>query len=242
MKHIFVTLLAAALSISAAWAVDFNAFYKDLPFPVQAPAQVQIPASSVSILDFGGNGDGIADNTEAFANALAALEKMGGGRLNVPRGIFLTGPIVLKDRMELHLERGAMILFTPDRAVYINKGRAEPCISASKRCDIAITGEGVIDGNGAFWRPVKRSKVSDVEWKDYQRMGGTVIDNKLWYPFELKHIPDIAGNPKDQETLPAVRPSWPNSVLRRSTTSATAAMPWCAARPTIRPRTANSCA
>ena len=78
--------------------------------------------------------------------------------------MFLTGPIVLKDRMDLHLERGAMILLTPDKQAHLRGGKVVPGISASKRKDVSITGEGIIDGNGAWWRGVKRGKVSDVEW------------------------------------------------------------------------------
>ena len=122
----------------------------------QAPAKVNIPAASVSILDYGAVPDGITLNTEAFRKAVSALEKKGGGHLNVPEGIFLTGPIVLKDCMDLHLERGAVILMSPDKRDFYDGKSVKPGISASKRHDVSISGEGIIDGNGAWWRPVKR--------------------------------------------------------------------------------------
>ena len=150
----------------------------------QQPAPVQIPDYTVNIRDFGAVADGITLNTQPFERAVAALQKAGGGHLVVPEGLYLTGPITLKDCMDLHLERGAMILFTPDRDLHRDKkGKVRPGISASKRHDVSISGEGIIDGNGAWWRPVKRSKVSDVEWKAFLEKGGTVTDDgSLWYP------------------------------------------------------------
>ena len=150
----------------------------------QQSAPVQIPDYTVHIQDFGAVADGLTLNTAAFEKAVAQLAKNGGGHLVVPEGLYLTGPIVLKDCMDLHLERGAMILLTPDKTQHLDKnGKVRPGISASKRHDVSISGEGIIDGNGAWWRPVKRSKVSDVEWKTFLSHGGTVTeDGSLWYP------------------------------------------------------------
>ena len=156
----------------------------------------------VSLADSGGVGDGVTSNTEAIAKAISRLDKAGGGTLVIPEGIWLTGPVILKDRIELHLERGAILLFSPDKREYLNGSSVRPCISASKRHDVSITGEGIIDGNGEWWRPVKRGKVSDVEWADYQRMGGTVTeDGKLWYAYDLKHRENIADDAKKQEKM-----------------------------------------
>ena len=156
----------------------------------------------VSLADFGGVGDGVTSNTEAIAKAIAKLDKAGGGSLVIPEGIWLTGPVVLKDRIDLHLERGAVLLFSPDKREYLSGNSIRPCISASKRHDVSITGEGIIDGNGEWWRPVKRGKVSDVEWNDYKFMGGTVTDDgTLWYAFDLKHYENIAEDPKVQERM-----------------------------------------
>lgn len=167
-----------------------------------APEKPVIPSGSVSVIDFGGVPDGVTSNTDAFQKAVSALEKMGGGHLVVPEGVYLCGPIVLKDCMDLHLERGAIILFSPDKAEFFDGKSVRPGISASKRHDVSISGEGIIDGNGKWWRAVKRSKVSDVEWKDYLRLGGTVTeDGALWYPFGLKDYPDIAPDARAQEKM-----------------------------------------
>ena len=165
-------------------------------------ARVVIPDRQVSLTDFGGVSDGVTSNTEAFRKAIAALDKQGGGTLVVPEGVFLTGPIVLKNCIDLHLERGAVILLSPDKREFLEKGKVRPGISASKRHDVRISGEGIIDGNGAWWRAVKRSKVSDTEWKEFLKMGGTVTDDgTLWYPFGLKAFPDIADSYLEQEKM-----------------------------------------
>ena len=168
-----------------------------------APAPVQIPDTRVNIMDFGAVADGSALNTVAFEKAVSALQKQGGGHLVVPAGLYMTGPIVLKDCMDLHLERGAVILLSPDKFVHKDKdGKIRPGISASKRHDVSISGEGIIDGNGAWWRPVKRSKVSDVEWKAFLSKGGTVSeDGSLWYPSGLKSFDDLVADPRKQERL-----------------------------------------
>ena len=202
MKKSILIALAALVAFSAQGG-DYSAYYKDLPITLEQPAAPVIPALTVSVTDFGGVGDGVTLNTEAFKKAIAKLDKQGGGHLNVPAGIWLTGPISLKSRIDLHVERGAIILFTPDRKEFLSEeGKCKPGISASKRTDISITGEGIIDGNGEWWRAVKKDKVSSVEWKDYKRLGGTEADGgKLWYPFNLKHIDNIASDMRAQEKM-----------------------------------------
>ncbi|MBR0300584.1 MAG: glycoside hydrolase family 28 protein, partial [Bacteroidales bacterium] len=192
-------VMAGALPVQAG---DYGRYYTDLPVALVEPNVPSIPDNTVNLKDFGGVGDGVTLNTEAFAKAISALEKRGGGHLLVPAGVWLTGPISLKDRIDLHLEKNALVLFTPDKTAYLKDGKVQSCISASKRKDISITGEGVLDGNGSYWRAVKRSKVSDTEWKDYKRMGGTEADEgNLWYPFNLEGFDNIASDFKAQEKM-----------------------------------------
>ena len=65
----------------------------DLPFPMRSIELPVIPALKLNIIDFGAVGDGKTLNTAAFANAIEACAKRGGGRVVVPQGIWLTGPI-----------------------------------------------------------------------------------------------------------------------------------------------------
>ena len=173
-------------------------------FTASAQDLAQIPERSVSLTDFGAVGDGVTSNTQAFAKAISALSKQGGGHLNVPEGLYLTGPISLKDCIDLHLERGAVILFSPDKEEFLQDGSVKPALTASKRHDVMISGEGIIDGNGSWWAPVKRTKVSDAEWKEFLKKGGTVTeDGSLWYPFDLKNYPNIAPDARSQEKMRA---------------------------------------
>ena len=189
---------------ATAQAQDYTKYYQNLPVTLKQVTAPVIPANSVTLTDVGGVGDGLTLNTEAFRKGISQLSKQGGGRLVVPAGIWLTGPIMLKDNIDLHLDKNAIILFSPDKRLFIDEKNPEKCvpaIRASKRKNIAITGEGIIDGNGAQWRPVKREKVSTVEWKAFQEIGGVERqDGKLWYPWDVKAgYPNIAPTPEEQE-------------------------------------------
>lgn len=204
MKQLILTALTI-VSILSAKAEDYSKHYQNLPVELKQVVSFDIPDNTVSIADFGGVGDGVALNTEAFRKAISELTKKGGGRLVVPQGVWLTGPIVLKDNIDLHIERNAIVLFSPDKSLFVDaegkSSRCDPGIKASKRKNIAITGKGIIDGNGAQWRPVKRSKVSDTEWKRFAAIGGVERQNgALWYPWDVKAgYKNIADTPEDQE-------------------------------------------
>ena len=71
------------------------------------------------ITDYGAVGDGVTDCTKAFANAIAACNEAGGGRVIVPAGKFLTGPIHLRSYVNLHVVKDATILFTTNTAAYL---------------------------------------------------------------------------------------------------------------------------
>ena len=153
-----------------------------------------IPARSVCLTDFGGIGDGVFLNTEAFARAIDALTQKGGGRLVVPAGIWRTGPIALQSRIELHLEADALIVFDTDQDLYpiidtnfegLDVRRCISPIHAEGAHDIAITGRGIIDGSGDAWREVKKVKVGDTQWKELLDRGGVLSDDgKVWFPDE----------------------------------------------------------
>ena len=208
MKRTVSTLFFLLLLSVAAWSSDYAAYYQNLPVEVKRVSAPVIPANEVSVTGFGAVGDGATLCTEAFEKAISRLTKLGGGRLTVPQGVWLTGPIMLKDNIELHLDKNAIVVFSPDKRLFLDKNpkaqRVYPCIRASKRKNIAITGEGILDGNGEHWRPVKRSKVSDVEWRDYhERIGGTDVQNgTLFYPWNAKGgWANIADSPEAQEHM-----------------------------------------
>lgn len=84
-----------------------------------------------------------------------------------------------------------------------NRGRCQSGITAEHCQNIAITGEGVIDGNGADWHYAKRNKMSDVEWKELLDRGGYVTDDgQLWYAWKsASGFPDVAETPQKQEKM-----------------------------------------
>lgn len=135
----------------------------------------EIPDRRVCLTDFGAVGDGVTLNTEAFARAIDALAEQGGGHLDVPAGIWLTGPITLRSNIDLHLTQNAVILFSPDKDLYpiietsfegLDTRRCTSPINAYREKNISITGEGVINGSGDAWRPLKKSKVTSSQWKE----------------------------------------------------------------------------
>ena len=157
-----------------------------------SPALPAIPANAVTLTEFGGVGDGLTMNTDAFAKAFAALAKHGGGRLIVPPGIWLTGPIKFASHTDLHLETGALIKFSGDYKLYPLivvdlKGEKEvdstsPILGENLE-DIAITGSGIMDGGGDAWRPVKKSKMLQDEWNNLVKSGGILSERgDTWYP------------------------------------------------------------
>ncbi|MEJ2616778.1 MAG: glycoside hydrolase family 28 protein, partial [Ignavibacteriaceae bacterium] len=128
-------------------------------------------------------------NTDAFKITIEACSKAGGGQVVVPPGLWLTGPIELQSNIDFHVERGALILFSPNHNDYPIIKRptggyvVAPPIYGFNLENIAITGSGLIDGNGTTWRPLKRSKVNVSLWRKFVNSGGvTNSDNSIWYP------------------------------------------------------------
>jgi polygalacturonase len=110
------------------------------------------------ITDFGAKGDGTTKNTAAFKKAIEACNASGGGRVVVPAGKFLTGPIYLKSNVNLHLQNNATIVFSHDAADYpivFTRWEGMECMNYSAQLyaygekNIAVTGNGTLDGNAS---------------------------------------------------------------------------------------------
>ena len=192
LKRIAVCIIASIAIASCNSGYEFAYLYEDLPFEMEQVKCPQIPVREVDIRDFGGIGDGVTLNSEAFAKAIDALTEAGGGRLVVPTGVWLSGPITLKDNIDLHIRPDAVLLFSTDRDLYpivetvfegLDTKRCISPINAVGAKNIAITGGGTIDGNGDSWRQVKKSKMAPSQWKELLRSGGfTNEKGDLWYP------------------------------------------------------------
>lgn len=171
----------------------YQYLYKDLPFSMPKLQKPVFPKNTTNLTEFGGVGDGVTLNTDAFAKAIKNLAQKGGGTLNVPKGIWLTGPIVFSSNINLHLEKGALILFSPDFNLYpivetifegLDTRRCQSPISGRNLINVAITGQGSINGFGEAWRPLKKNKVTASQWKKVISSGGIVKNNDTWYPSE----------------------------------------------------------
>ncbi|MGA2266116.1 MAG: glycosyl hydrolase family 28 protein [Phycisphaerae bacterium] len=119
--------------------------------PATSVALPKIPDRSFNVLDYGASGDGAKDNTVAIQSAVKAASAAGGGSVIIPAGTFLSGPITLADKINLHLDQGAVLqMISADvypRANY----RHPPLIGGTRLQDVSVTGWGVIEGKGQPW-------------------------------------------------------------------------------------------
>lgn len=192
ISAVIAAIVLASVSFTSCDTYEYAYLYEDLPFEMPHVQRPEIPAHEVNICDFGGVGDGVTLNSNAFADAIEALTEAGGGHLVVPAGIWLTGPITLKDNIDLHIRPDAVLLFSTDRDLYpivetvfegLDTRRCISPINAVGARNISITGGGTIDGNGDSWRQVKKSKMAPSQWNKLLKSGGfTNEKGDLWYP------------------------------------------------------------
>lgn len=178
--------------------------YEDMPFDMPEVKAPVFPDHEVNLTDFGGKGDGVTLNTQAFSKAISALSEKGGGTLYISRGVWLTGPIVLQSNINIHTEKGALVVFSDDKSLYpvvavpfegLETYRCQSPISAKNVENIAFTGSGVFDGNGQAWRPVKKSKMAPAQWSKLVKSGGVLSEDKrIWYPSQQYKTADGDGN------------------------------------------------
>ncbi|KAA3662955.1 MAG: glycoside hydrolase family 28 protein, partial [Calditrichaeota bacterium] len=113
------------------------------------PGNVYASNQSIyNILEYGAIADGKTINSEAIQNAIDAAHKNNGGRVVFPKGRFLSGSIILKSNVELHLHKGAVLLGTTDPSAYKGINRWKALVLADGQNNIAISGKGMIDGQG----------------------------------------------------------------------------------------------
>ena len=165
-----------------------------LKIPFKMP-EVQIPkfkSDTLNIVDFGAIPNTEQLCTNAINSAIEKCSKSGGGVVVIPAGLWTTGPIKLESNVNLHTQNGAFVSFTSDLKQYKliesyfegNKViRCESPIMGVDLENIAITGQGIFDGNGAVWRPVKIGKMTAGQWDELVKSGGVLSkDGKIWYP------------------------------------------------------------
>jgi polygalacturonase len=190
MTHVFVfVVIFLCAAVAAAADDEIEQLMADLPFKMSTPQPTVFPDRIFLISKYGAVGDGHTLNTAAFTRAIEACAKSGGGKVVVPPGIWLTGPIKLANNINLHLQSGSTILFSrrlEDYAVNNRDNGQRTVVSPLTGIgleNIAITGQGVIDGSGDAWRPVKKGKMTDNQWKALLDSGGGLNEKgDIWYP------------------------------------------------------------
>jgi polygalacturonase len=177
--------------------------YEGIEFAMPKVKETKFPDYSVAITKYGAVGDGITKNTKAFEQAINDVAAKGGGTVVIPRGLWLTGPIVLKSNINLHADAGSMVIFSRDFNDYpvvetsfegLNTYRCQSPISGRDLTNIAITGSGTFDGNGDAWRPVKKSKLTSAQWKELTKTGVLNAKGDMWYPSQNALKGDTQGS------------------------------------------------
>ena len=219
MRLTFIVCFLSSFVFSYSQEKSIEYYTQHSPFNMPKVVVPTFADKKFSIVDFGAVNDAQTLNTQAFAKAIDACTKAGGGKVIVPAGVWLTGPIELKSNVDLHLESGAVVQFTKDHTQYpiIKAGGgsnsftpASP-IYAYDATNIALTGNGVFDGAGDSWRPVKKEKTTPGQWSDFTKTGVVSKDGKVWWPsFEaisgeeyLKKLKERTNKPTADDYLPA---------------------------------------
>lgn len=192
MKHISGSLCRSKIALACILISSAGMALAQQKVSLPIIQQVKIKNDTTNIVTFGAKGDGVALNTESINKAISSVSQKGGGVVLVPSGLWLTGPIELKSNVNLHLKRDAILQFTDDFNQYkLVEGnwegrpawRNQSPISGTNLENIAITGTGIIDGNGGAWRMVKKDKLTESQWKNLVASGGIVReDGKMWFP------------------------------------------------------------
>lgn len=177
----------------------------DISFKVERPV---FREAQYDIRDYGAVAGGRVSNTEAINAAIRTCSEEGGGHVIVPSGLWLTGPVRILTGVDLHVENGAVLMFDKNREEYpliISDYEGQPRIRtvspimAVDAQNVAITGEGTIDGNGELWRPLKKFKVTQKQWDRFVATSpDTVIptnEGGMWFPTVTSYDGCMEGEP-----------------------------------------------
>jgi len=226
VNHLLLFILLISFGITNVGLAQNNTernmeyYVNNAPFHMPDVQPPNFPDKSFNITDYGAKGHGKVLNTDAIQKTIDACSKSGGGTVIVPPGLWLTAPIELKSHVNFYLDRGAILLYTTDHTKYpiIKSAHSddyyvvESPIYGHDLTDVAITGHGIIDGNGQSWRPVKRMKVTKGHWEKLLRSGGAVNKSgSIWWPSKqalngkkyLSSLKKKNGKLKASDFLPA---------------------------------------
>lgn len=200
-------------------SVTYSVYASDYPFEMPEVKVPQFKTDTFNIVQFGAISDGLTNNKDAFAAAIKACSENGGGTVLVPSGIWFTGPIVFKSNVNLHLAYGAFIKFSNNFDEYplvktsyegLDAVRCQSPLSGNNLENIAITGDGIIDGSGDSWRGVNVWAVTKNHWEKLLAKGGKVFEKHgIWYPTQSSydgHMLAMAGKLPDTDSIELYEP------------------------------------
>jgi hypothetical protein len=145
-----------------------------------------------NIVDHGAKGDGKTINTTAIHQAIQACAQAGGGTVYVPAGEFRTGTVVLASNIHLLLDAGAVLKGSSEISDYVSEGSNRfGLILARNAENIAITGQGTLDGNGTAFMDMNKKRIED----DFD---GQFIRQGKSYMYGDKEMGDGPVLPKDR--------------------------------------------
>ena len=160
MKGSAFCVVLARLVLASAFGDTYREIaVPDAPFAMPALREFVYPDRSFPITDYGAKADG-SKATAAFAAAMAACERAGGGHVVVPAGTWLTGAVRFRNNCDLHFEKGAVLNFTDDPTDYpevhttwegIECLNHSPLLFAYGVTNVAITGEGLVEPRMDLW-------------------------------------------------------------------------------------------
>jgi len=164
-KSLFSVILILLLIFQSCGTAGSNAGWTKLPEILKNIVPPVFPENEFIITEFGAAGDGKTLCTEAIRQAIDACHQAGGGRVIVPEGVFLTGAVHLKSNVNLHLKKGSTLLFSQNLKHYLpvvftrfegmELMNYSPFIYAYEQENLALTGQGILDGQGSdkVWWP-----------------------------------------------------------------------------------------
>ncbi len=116
-KLLLLMLVCAAVVVCQCRAQDSP--WQQMSSIVERIKPPVFPEKNFLVTEFGAKGDGVTDCSAAFKKAIEECSRAGGGRVVVPGGRFLTGPIYLKSNVDLRLEEGSVVAFQQDPGAYL---------------------------------------------------------------------------------------------------------------------------
>ena len=160
------------------------------PFEMPQLERPSFPDRVFDIRDYGAVGDGANINTAAIAKAISACANSGGGTVHIPPGLWLTGPIHLESRVNLHAAEGATIRFSTRFEDYlpvvftrwegIEVLNYSPLIYANGADNIALTGSGTYDGQGEAWFPMRPWQKAEREKLWNSEANGIPVEQRIY--------------------------------------------------------------